>query len=411
MGNHRARTLALAPLLALAALVAFQFLSAQEAHKPLTEKQVIDLLTNDVPPPRVGELAQQYGITFVMTATTEQSLRDSGATDGLIATLRKIAPKTVSAPSASPPTASSSPPVLMIQSTPGEAQVYVDDEPIGTTSSEGRLKLSKLGAGEHHVRVAHAGYADFEQSVTLSSGPTTVEANLQASSAQSAPDSNAAGSNPPSQQANPTATGAPTAVLGALLRFPQNGAQGALVMGLVPGCAAERAGLRAGYTVISIGGRKITSTLDVQQSTAGRRPGDTVPVSFSDGSQVSTAQVALSSPTIFQTVPHFRVAHDHGPPAPNYCVGWMWIFDGMISYTGQIGINSGGNSGPKHNLEFETRRIHEVKKNGFYMAAYGAFHIRMKNGNVANFTVVDQQGRFQQPDELLTAADKVVSNE
>ncbi len=398
-------------LLALAAVVSFQFLAAQEAHKPLTEKQVIDLLTNDVPPPRVGELAQQYGITFVMTATTEQTLRDSGATDSLIETLRKLAPKTVSPPSAPPPAASSSPPILMIQSTPGEAQVYIDDEPIGTTSSEGRLKLSKLGPGEHHVRVAHAGYADFEQSVTLTSGTMTVDATLHASAAQSPPDSNTAASNPPSQQSNPSAPGTPTAVLGALLRFPQGGGEGALVIAVVPGSGAQRAGLRPGYTVLSVAGRKILTSQDVLQSIAGRSPGGAVPVSFSNGSQVSTAPVVLASPTIFQTVPHFRVAHDHGPPAPNYCMGWMWIFDGMISYVGQVGINASGNNGPKHNLEFETRRIREVRKNGFYMAAYGAFHIRMKNGNVANFTVVDQQGHFQQPDELLAAADKVVNNE
>ncbi len=404
------RAVACALLWVLATGAVRQDLAAPESRKPLTQKEIIDLLTNDVPPPRVGELARQYGITFVMTSTTEQTLRDSGADNNLIETLRKIAPKTVAPPSSQTPTANSSPPVLVIQSSPGDSQVYIDDEPVGTTSSEGRLKLSKLGAGEHRVRVAHAGYADFEQTVTLSSGPTTVEAQLQASSAQSPPASNAAASNPASQEPNPTAGGTSHAVLGALLRFPQGGAQGAQVTALVPGSGAEQAGLRPGFAVLSISGRKILTAQDVQQSTAGRQPGDRVPVTFSNGSQVSTVQVALANPTIFQTVPHFRVAHDHGPPAPNYCLGTMWFFDGMIAFAGQTGVNSSGYNGPKHNLEFPTAEIREVRKNGFYMAAYGAFHIRMKNGKVANFTVVDAQGHFQQPDDLLAAAEKVISN-
>jgi hypothetical protein len=397
-------------LVTLVALAVFQKLPAQEAHKPLTEKEIIDLLTNDVPPPRVAELARQYGITFVMTATTEQTLRDSGATEGLLDALRKIAPKTVSAPAAQPTTSNSSPPVMLIHSSPGDSQVYIDDEPVGTTSSEGRLKLSKLGAGEHQVRVAHTGYTDFEQAVTLSSGLVTVEASLQPSSTQPPPSVKAPAANPASQQAVQPATGPPAASLGALLRFPQAGQQGAVILALVPGGGAARAGLRPGYTVLSIANRQVTTAQDVPQSIVGRRPGDVVPVSFSNGSQVSTVQVTLVSPTIFQTVPHFRVAHDHGAPAPNFCLGWMWILDGMITFAGQTGVNPSGNNGAKHDLQFPTREIREVKKNGFYMAALGAFHIRMKDGKVANFLVVDEQGHYQPPDELLAAAARVMSN-
>lgn len=395
-------------LAALSVLIAFQLIGAQESHKPLGEKEITDLLTNDVPPPRVGELAKQFGITFHITSSTEQKLRDAGATDSLIETLRQLSPKQASPPAMQTSPSASSPPVLLIVSSPGDAQVYIDDEPVGTTSSEGRLKMSKLGAGEHRVRVARSGYRDFEQTLQLDSGLVTVNANLEqvaaASSAASPP-----GTQQPQQAQAVNAS--PTAVLGLSFRPPGPGAQGGVVLALVPGGPAERAGIRPGFTILSIAGRSVMTAQDMQQATAGRQPGDVVPVTFSNGSGASTVQVALASPAIFESAPHFRVLHDHGPPSPNYCVGWMWVLDGMITYIGQTGVTAIGYNGPNHNLEFPMSDIREVKKNGFYMAALGAFHVRLKNGGVANFIVVDSQGRYQRPDELLAAVERALAND
>lgn len=408
----------LALSVALLALAAVQVRGAQGSHKPLSEKEVIDLLTNDVPPARVGALASEFGITFQMTSSTEQSLRDAGATDSLIEKLQKLAPKpapseprTPANPPAAAPPAAPAPPVLWIVSSPGDAQVYIDDEPMGTTSPEGRLKLTKLGAGEHRVRVAHTGYRDFEKTISLTSGPTTVAASLQQTPAANQP------ANPlASPSASPPASPAPrtevdsaaAGVLGMSVRAAPGG-QGAEVLGLVPGGPAEKAGLRPGFKVLSVAGRDIRTLQDLLQATKGRPPGNIVVVTFNNGSNLLTVDVPLANRTIFENVPHFRVMHDHGPPAPNYCVGWMYVFDGLITYVGRVGVNASGTNGAKHTFEFPVSDIKEVKKNSFYLAALGGFHIRLKDGAVSNFVVLNEQGKAQPPNDLLNAVETAMS--
>jgi hypothetical protein len=100
-------------------------------------------------------LAQTRGIKFQITPEVETELRQAGATDELLATLRKLAPKTA---------------ILLIESSPGGAHVYVDDEPVGTTSAEGRLKLTTLGPGQHRVRLSLDGYKDDSRDVALAAG-------------------------------------------------------------------------------------------------------------------------------------------------------------------------------------------------------------------------------------------------
>ncbi len=134
--------------------------AAQAQPKPLTKEQIVRMLKGDVLPNRVAELARQRGIDFQLTPDAESELREAGATDELLATLRELAPK----PAA--------PPTLLIQTTPGGAEVYVDDEPRGKTSTEGRLKLSQLQSGSRRVRIVLEGYRDYERTVELTAGQT-----------------------------------------------------------------------------------------------------------------------------------------------------------------------------------------------------------------------------------------------
>ncbi len=69
---------------------------------------------------------------------------------------------------------------LKISSQPGNAQVYLDDEPKGTSSpDEGKMVLKDLPAGSHKLRIALSGYKDWVQSVTLTEGSTVyVDAKL-----------------------------------------------------------------------------------------------------------------------------------------------------------------------------------------------------------------------------------------
>ena len=167
----------LALMAALALLPALG--NPQRAPKKLTKQDVIDLLTGDVPSEQVAEEARKAGIGFQVTASVAKDIRDAGGTEDLIRTLRALAPAAPpAAPTRTAPTAS--PPVLLIESTPGQCEVYIDDEPIGSTSPEGRLKLTRLAPGDHLVRVSLSGYQDHEETVSLVAGQTvTVAAPLQ----------------------------------------------------------------------------------------------------------------------------------------------------------------------------------------------------------------------------------------
>jgi len=156
--------------------------NAQRVPKKLTKQDVIDLLTGDVPSDQVAEEARKVGISFQITASVAKDIRDAGGTEDLIRTLRTLAPSAPATPTAPPPRSApaTSPPVLLIESTPGQSEIYIDDEPMGTTSPEGRLKLTRLAPGDHLVRISLSGYQDHEETVTLTAGHTaTVAATLQ----------------------------------------------------------------------------------------------------------------------------------------------------------------------------------------------------------------------------------------
>ncbi len=159
---------------------------SQNAGKKLSEKDVIELLTGGVASTRVAEIAKQKGIAFPMDAAAERDIRAANGSDDLIQVLRGLAPRASSLPARTPHATPSpgSTTVLMIQSHPGECQVYVDDVPVGTTSLQGKLRLTRIGPGNHRVRLALAGYQDSEQAVTVTVGQTTtVAADLQAAAA------------------------------------------------------------------------------------------------------------------------------------------------------------------------------------------------------------------------------------
>ncbi len=102
------------------------------------------------------------------------SLASIPFTPAVIGELAPIA----SAPPAPEP-AVPKPAALTISSRPGSAQVYLDDEPKGTTSAEGRLVLKDLAAGSRRLRLSLAGYDEWSQVIELAAGVTrTVEATL-----------------------------------------------------------------------------------------------------------------------------------------------------------------------------------------------------------------------------------------
>jgi len=70
---------------------------------------------------------------------------------------------------------------LEIETRPGGAEFYVDDEFRGTTSGEGRIKVSELVPGEHRLRLSKKEHEEWKRTLTLAAGENrTIEVQLAA---------------------------------------------------------------------------------------------------------------------------------------------------------------------------------------------------------------------------------------
>jgi hypothetical protein len=146
---------------------------AQQKRAPFSEAEVIEALRGDIPPKHLEALVRQYGVAFELTPQVEAGLRQVGATDALLKAVRE----SFRAPPPPPQGA------LLIKSTPGGAQVYVNDKPMGVTGANGELCVRPLSPGEYKVKVTLAGYQDYAQTVSVEAGQplivTTILTTLQ----------------------------------------------------------------------------------------------------------------------------------------------------------------------------------------------------------------------------------------
>jgi hypothetical protein len=150
--------------LALCAVLLPLNAKAQKPTHPLSKDTVVKFLKGDVPAHRVAAIARERGIDFQVTADIESELRQAGATDELISTLREVAPK---------------PAQIVVETSPG-AQIYLDDTFKGEASPQGRLVIENAAAGRYNLRVSLAGKKDYEQQMTVVAGRTAnIEARLE----------------------------------------------------------------------------------------------------------------------------------------------------------------------------------------------------------------------------------------
>jgi hypothetical protein len=133
--------------------------------KPLSEKEVLELLRGDVSNTRIIDLANEKGIDFEITSDIKNKLRDAGATQELIEALVKA--RKGNKEEAKPQSGN-----LKVKTKPGEAQVYLSDEFKGLTSPEGELRVPSIPPGDYRLRVSKVGYQTWEDQVTVTSAET-----------------------------------------------------------------------------------------------------------------------------------------------------------------------------------------------------------------------------------------------
>jgi hypothetical protein len=134
-----------------------------EKGKQLSESDILELLSGDVPTTRVAELVKERGIDFTLTPERERKFRAAKATPELIDALREASKRKTD--EEQPRTGT-----LNLQSKPGEAEVYLNDEPKGMTSPEGKLVLPDLPPGNYTLRVSLLGYQSWENKVDIIPG-------------------------------------------------------------------------------------------------------------------------------------------------------------------------------------------------------------------------------------------------
>ncbi len=161
--------LLIAPLFLFWNLSLPTLLRAQAPAKGLAKEEIIRLLEAGVAPRRVEALVEERGISFELTPEAEEDLRRAGADTDLIEVVRAHSKP-------------AGPPELVVESKPGGAQIFVDNELMARTSSGGWARITTLAPGRRSLRISAEGYADFERAVDLKAGETvTVNAVLERS--------------------------------------------------------------------------------------------------------------------------------------------------------------------------------------------------------------------------------------
>ncbi len=136
---------------------------AAQNGKTLSQQEVIELLEGGVQSARVASIIDDRGINFRFTDEIEQKVRDAGGSSDVVEALRRASQRREQ--TERPRTGG-----LIIKTTPGETEVYLNDEPEGMTSPEGEIRLPNLQPGNYKLRVSLPGYQSYEEPMPVEAG-------------------------------------------------------------------------------------------------------------------------------------------------------------------------------------------------------------------------------------------------
>ena len=138
--TYRARIAAFSVIILALLTAMLASTSAAQKDKPANQEEIIELLQAHVASAHVGEIVDERGIDFNFTPAIERKVRNAGGGDDVVAALNRASQRY--AESQAPRTGE-----LVVKTTPGEAQVYLNDEPKGMTSPEGEIRLPDTSLG------------------------------------------------------------------------------------------------------------------------------------------------------------------------------------------------------------------------------------------------------------------------
>lgn len=191
--TYRARIAAFSVIILALLTAMLASTSAAQKDKPLNQEEIIELLQAHVASAHVGEIVDERGIDFNFTPAIERKVRNAGGGDDVVAALNRASQRY--AESQAPRTGE-----LVVKTTPGEAQVYLNDEPKGMTSPEGEIRLPDMQPGRYNLRVSLPGYQSFEKGITIETGePQTVYVTLVQKSDVTSPKPNPVSPQPASE--------------------------------------------------------------------------------------------------------------------------------------------------------------------------------------------------------------------
>ena len=178
----------------------------------------------------------------------------------------------------------------MVNSTPPGANIFVDEDFVGTTPS-----TINVTAGKHVVTVKKSGFQDWICAVSFSGGSITLDAELAGGPNEMRT------ADPPTTSDSTKGSATPGISANSLQRpvgwigvSGKDDSKGALVTDVTAGGPAALAGIRSGDTILVIDGTTIKGK-DFEKVVTTLKPGTRVPVNYTRGSSVHEVWITVAS--------------------------------------------------------------------------------------------------------------------
>lgn len=193
-------------------------------------------------------------------------------------------------PSPSETSSSAATSTVVVTSSPPGANIFVDEDFVGTTPS-----TINVTAGKHVVTVKKSGFQDWICVVSFSGGSITLDAEL----ARGPSEMRTADPRTMSDSTKRSAAGGTSAnplqrPVGWIGVSGKDDNKGALVTDVIAGGPAALAGIRVGDTILVIDGTTIKGK-DFEKVVTALRPGTRVPVNYTRGSSVHEVWITVAS--------------------------------------------------------------------------------------------------------------------